>query len=509
MSYPCRRLAIMAVLPVLPALCSGPMGHFIKSSHTIREISQGRMEAPPELKKLLQDPECRRAFNGGSVGPDIVEEKSHYGNTADLARRLMEDARKDMRAAAAGKDPKAFEEARRELAFAYGWLHHCAADLNTHPVVNGRVGDTFRHLDGGGRLSHGVFEGQETTYLKQTVWNPEDRYDVYVPAGFLARETGIPLDEVERGRATVQRKALLELAETGKVTLSHEELKRMWETAVRGGFQDARDFLNDPSRFKNWDLDCGRLSTAEFDELRREVLALNKGQLPPGWGKHYLEWFETVKGLNREQRAAMLRKLMGLGSVPPPVPPPPGGGSVARGGPAAQPAAPARPGGAWVLVGTRTQKNLRPDDGCYPKHTLDLGAGSAVGTCDYVNCTNSPSWNNIRTGKASAQLSWSALPGTLAPGQKVDVSLTASITHSFVPLSMSSEVRLYYGSQISPGGAGVGHSGERQPHPPHSATAVCSVPPMPGGRKGDRFCIWINVITPGGDGDVFYDYEFR
>jgi hypothetical protein len=292
------------------------MGHFIKSSHTVRQINTGQLDVPNELKQVLKDPECQRAFNGGSIGPDLVENKSHYGKTADLSQRLLETARADMKRAAGARNQEAFNEAKKDLAFAYGWLHHCAADLNTHPKVNERVGDSFRFLEKGGKLAHGAMEGQETTYLKQTIWNPEDRYDVYVPAKFLAKVTGVPAGDIIEMNKTLQRKALAELFETGKVTLSHEELKRLWETTVRDGQHDAAEFLQDPSKLKNWDLDCGRITTEEFDSLRKTVMSLNGGKLPDGWGKNYLRWNDAVKGLSRDQMATKLKQLMGVTSKP-------------------------------------------------------------------------------------------------------------------------------------------------------------------------------------------------
>jgi len=316
-------LTALAVAQVLSA--SGPMGHFIKSSHTVRQITSGQLEVPKELKDALKDPECQRAFNGGAIGPDLVESKSHYGNTGDLSRRMLESARENMKKAAHEGDQDGFDEAKKELAFAYGWLHHCAADLNTHPKVNERVGDSYRFLDKGGKLAHGAMEGQETTYLKQTLWNPEDKYDVFVPFRLLAKHTGVSAPELINMNKVLKAKAAAELFETGKVTLSHEELKRLWETTVRGGQHEAAELLKDPSKLKNWDLDCGHLSTEAFDALRKTVMDLNGGTLPAGWGKNYLAWYEAVKGLPREQMLARLRQLMGLASPEPkpaPVPPP-------------------------------------------------------------------------------------------------------------------------------------------------------------------------------------------
>jgi hypothetical protein len=61
----------------------------------------------------------------------------------------------------------------------------------------------------------------------------------------------------------------------------------------------------------NWDLDCGgRLSTEEFEALRSLVLELNGGALPPNWGKSYIDWFGSVRGLSPGERRARLKALM-------------------------------------------------------------------------------------------------------------------------------------------------------------------------------------------------------
>ena len=298
-----------------PALASGPMGHFIKSSHTVRQINSGQLDVPNELKQLLRDPANQRAFNGGSIGPDLVESVSHYGNTADLVNKMLATARANMQRFAREKNQAGFNEAKRELAFSYGWMHHMAADLNTHPKVNDRVGDAYRFLDDGGKLSHGTLETQETAYLRQTLWNPADKYDTYVPADFLAGVTGVRPEAILQMNGVLRGKAQAELVGSGNVTLSHEQLKKLWEITVRNGQRDASDFLRNPGLIGNWDLDCGRIGTEAFDDLRRKVMELNGGKLPDNWGRNYLEWYRQLSGTPANQMIAKLRELMGLPSM--------------------------------------------------------------------------------------------------------------------------------------------------------------------------------------------------
>ena len=317
------RLAVACLL-ALPAvaLASGPMGHFIKSSHTVRQITSGQLDVPNELKQLLRDPANQRAFNGGSIGPDLVESASHYGNTADLANRMLATARANLHRSAQIRDQAAFNESQRELAFAYGWMHHMAADLNTHPKVNERIGDTYRFLDDGGKLSHGTLETQETAYLRQTLWNPADKYDTYVPANFLAGVTGVKASAILQMDGVLRGKAQAEMVGSGNVTLSHDQLRDLWETTVRNGQHEASDFLRNPGLMRNWDLDCGHIDTKAFDALRRKVLALHGGKLPANWGRDYLDWYRQLLTTPPRLMVAKLRELMGLPPVAPPQPAP-------------------------------------------------------------------------------------------------------------------------------------------------------------------------------------------
>jgi hypothetical protein len=165
-------------------------------------------------------------------------------------------------------------------------------------------------------------------------------------------------------------------------------------------------------------------------------------------------------------------------------------------------------GGTWVLKATRPLGQAGADSACYPKHSLSLGPGTATGTCHYVNCGNNPAWGKAGSGSATGRITWNTLPATLRPGERVTLNITLALEHGFVPLGLPCGVYVYFNSQSAVGGGSIGHGGDN-PTAKDNAPVKVELPPMPGGRPGQTFTIWINVATPGGIGDCFYDYEFR
>jgi hypothetical protein len=111
---------VIAVCSAPRTWAAGPVGHTILAQKTINEIRAGSMSAPPELRQVLADPECQRAFRGGAVAPDICEEASHYGKTGELARNLVETAKFYVERANQSRSPSEIKRAQKQLAFAYG-----------------------------------------------------------------------------------------------------------------------------------------------------------------------------------------------------------------------------------------------------------------------------------------------------------------------------------------------------------------------------------------------------
>jgi len=318
--YPVRFCVVLLLLAsAAGVMAAGPVGHFLMGKQLIANINGGRCPVGPELRAILKQPDAQRAFKGGAVGPDICEAKSHYGDTAALAGRMLNDAMARYKAAAAVKDEAAFKKARLELAFAYGWYTHCAEDLNVHPRVNGMAGDTFRYNTSGQKAIHAAQEAQLTAYVQSVAG--KTTYDIYVPFDFLARHVGLGVDDLKAGEAKLRAKVAAELLAASKVKLT-DQIRESWRTALNGSLRDAETFLKTPAAMQKWDLDCGRISTAEFDELRKLAIEANGGTLPAAWGKSYLAWHEKTKGMTRAQKLAALKAfLAGKPAATPPTPP--------------------------------------------------------------------------------------------------------------------------------------------------------------------------------------------
>jgi hypothetical protein len=309
--YSLIAVALVAMCALSRAGADGPVGHTILAQKTINEIRAGSLAASPELTQALADPECQRAFRGGAVAPDISEDVSHYGKTGELAQNLVETAKYYLERAEKSGSPAEIKRAQKQLAFAYGWLSHCAADLETHPKVNGFSGDAWVHNDKGQKTIHAAREAQLTAYLTKLYPQAAGQFDVSIPYDFMSGVTGIDEAKLRQAMVVLKGKAAAEQWAKGKVTLTIEQLEAIWGPCVRATLEDSRTFVNDPRKMRNWDLDCGgRLSTEEFEALRKLVLALNGGTLPPGWGTSYITWFDKTRGLSLEQRGAKLKELI-------------------------------------------------------------------------------------------------------------------------------------------------------------------------------------------------------
>jgi hypothetical protein len=262
-------------------------GHFILARETIRT---GSGSFPPELKAVLNDPDCQNAFCGGAVAPDICENFSHYGNTADAVNGMLTSAREHLAAAQNSGDATALKVAQKELAFSYGWLTHCAVDLEVHPAVNAfpTVGDAFKYLDDAHQAAHGAAEVQLDAYLKQTYKQPEDNWSeqLSVPWEFLSANSKISEGDLRTAWRGSNLKNMAGVAWAQNVTIDPSV---QWANIVKASLEGSQNLLRDPKQFQNWDLCAGRLSTLEFDALRAYQMSLNGGKLPADWGRNYLQ----------------------------------------------------------------------------------------------------------------------------------------------------------------------------------------------------------------------------
>lgn len=68
----------------------------------------------------------------------------HYRRTYQFAFVLYEQARKARETATAAGDDAARQDAEAQLAFAVGWMTHCATDVTGHPFTNAKCGGPYR-----------------------------------------------------------------------------------------------------------------------------------------------------------------------------------------------------------------------------------------------------------------------------------------------------------------------------------------------------------------------------
>lgn len=301
-------LLCISAFDVLPAAYgAGPMGHYLLGKQLISNIESGGIQVDPELRSILKHSDAKRAFEGGCVGPDIAEEQSHYGDTATLARNMLSDARARYKKAASSKDEAAFAKARQELAFAYGWYSHCATDLNVHPKVNAVVGDTYRFNTPIQKGVHAAQESQLTAYLRSVIGQAQ--YDIYVPYDFLSKHVGLSVDQLKANDSTVRKKVVGELLASSKVEMN-DKIKAKWRESVTQSLRESEMLLKNPEAMQNWDLDCGKISTVEFDNFRKLVMEANGGKLPADWGKNYMSLYNKTRGLPGAQQVEAIKSLL-------------------------------------------------------------------------------------------------------------------------------------------------------------------------------------------------------
>jgi antitoxin component YwqK of YwqJK toxin-antitoxin module len=284
---------------------AGPYGHFILARRTIDSINGGGREAPADLKEVLKDADIQDAFVGGAIAPDLCDaETSHQGETANLARKMLAKAQADFSAARDSGDPAEMKQAGMELAFSYGWFSHCAADLDIHPKINAITRDTYRHTDAARKAEHAALETQLDTYLYRRFKKDGDKFYYTIPFDFMSEFVGESTEKLKESCRSLNSKVIGELLWGKKVTLSDQELSNAWHDIAFQAVSDTFEFINNPNSFLNWDLDCGRITTTDFEWLRNKTLLENDGKLPEDWGRTYLKLYQDIAGSRPEDAAA-------------------------------------------------------------------------------------------------------------------------------------------------------------------------------------------------------------
>lgn len=310
-------IGLLATAPSLQA--AAPFGHYILGKRLAEDIRGGKVSAPPELVDALQDPDVLRYFCGGAVGPDLADTKTHHDDKpVTMSAGLMKYAQDHLAQAKQSGDSDKVKKAQQELAFAYGWLHHCAIDLAVHPQVNARIGDAFQYTSMVKQCMHGENETRLDAYVYKFLKKDGESYtDVAFPDDALLRvKLGLTQNEVNEGKKTLRGKvvATLILKNPEKLNLSRAEFQAKWEQKLKEGEEEAKKFVEQGKISGAWDLDCGHISTKDFKELRAEFIKLNGGTLPLAWGRKYLEWYEAVKNLTGKKREEKILEL--LGAIP-------------------------------------------------------------------------------------------------------------------------------------------------------------------------------------------------
>jgi hypothetical protein len=137
------------------------------------------------------------------------------------------------------------------------------------------------------------------------------KYDTSVPYTFLSKHVGVSEADLRASMLKLRAKAVAEIASADQVNVSGDMVKK-WKPIMDACIGDTLMFIDNPKSMQNWDLDCGRISTKDFDYFHEWVLKTHNGKLPKSWGKNYLKWWKEVQSLPSAER---LGKIASLGTV--------------------------------------------------------------------------------------------------------------------------------------------------------------------------------------------------
>ena len=332
-------IGLILILNVMSAFGAGAYSHY----YIGKRAGEALMEdpnAPADLRDALKDPDVLNAFASGAVSPDLtsLDALGHYNKTTAVPTKMILTAKENLAQASSLPDsdpnkPAKIKEAQKEIAFSYGWLSHCAADLNVHPEVNKITADAFTHLP---LLGKGVHAGQEVQldyYINETLREEGEKIDFIVPYKFVAGCTGKPELALYLSTAWLRTKMMGEVVGMDKIIdVDMNILEERWGKLIRRALAESTEFVDNPDKFKDWDLDAGRMTTEEFESLRTAFIEENGGKIPENWGRRYVEWYNKLRGLTGEKLRAAIRKLLENpdaaideqpDETPPPPPPPP------------------------------------------------------------------------------------------------------------------------------------------------------------------------------------------
>ncbi|HOP48292.1 MAG TPA: zinc dependent phospholipase C family protein [Desulfobacteraceae bacterium] len=318
--YRTLRMAAAALIAVtwgwLPAGASSPTGHIIIAEQVMRQIMKDP-NANPELKDLLRgNPDARRAFSGGACAPDLdsLADGAHSRDPKGTADAIMGTARANLRRAeaalAAATTPaqkaaaeRVLKQAQCDVAFAYGWLTHAAADLETHPVVNASGEDYWddetrnRYQEQLDQAEHGEWEVmQEANWIDK--YGPPLDPNVDYRLGLLEQALGFEHNDLLNDVQTLSKKESASAFVGDKYTQGQLDT---WKP-INDGIGDrsidlAKDFVNSPGNPLDnscWDIGRG-ISLEDFRKFIEDTKKANGGKLPEGFWVGYDTLFNNWK----------------------------------------------------------------------------------------------------------------------------------------------------------------------------------------------------------------------
>ena len=300
---------------LLPATASSPTGHIIISEQVMNKILNDP-NANPELKALLRDPDARKAFSGGACAPDLdsLAEQAHTSSPQAVADSIMGTARanlaKAQKALNAATSPeqvanaeKVMRQAKCDIAFAYGWRCHAAADFETHPFVNSDGKNYWddetrnRFQEQKDQATHGEWEVMQEALWIEKYGKPKDP-NVDYRLGLLEKALGFEHNDLLEDVKTLSNKEYASAYVGDKYT---KEQLDFWKS-INGPIGDRSidrtlDFvktLNNPLDGSCWDVAWG-IPVEDFRKFIEDTKKGNGGFLPDNFWMVYENLFNKWK----------------------------------------------------------------------------------------------------------------------------------------------------------------------------------------------------------------------
>lgn len=266
---------------------AGSLAHRVAGRIFLDEVNAdaaaGGENFPPELAAIAKDPRLRAYFYGGTIAPDMdrswstldIAEKGHILHPAPLARTIRRQA-----------------GSLEEVAFAHGWLVHCATDLAVHEWAN-HEGALFARPGAEDRFREGVL-------------------GVYLLEQYLLR------------RPAVTRPVIRSELEAAPM-IPFDLLRRSVRELALAPVTDHEEFIDLPrllraEKMSSWliheDLSSGAVSRYRFSNPVLEI----RGTIEPGWARRMVLLHNTLRNPAELPRldadAEMNRFLSGIrGSI--------------------------------------------------------------------------------------------------------------------------------------------------------------------------------------------------